>query len=74
MPMHSGLWCSMSRWLPSTRVGGNAWLTLAKMSRSAGHSAGPMKSSGACGPTFHSLRDSWQLAKLPLSPNAADDT
>jgi hypothetical protein len=47
--------------------GGNAWLTSAKRSRSAGHSAGPMKSSGACGPTFHSLRDSWQVANAVVA-------
>jgi hypothetical protein len=74
MPMHSGLWWSMSRWLPSCAPGGNSWPTRAKTSRSAGHSDGPMKSSGFWGPTFHSLRDSWQVAKLPLSPNAADET
>ena len=56
----SGLWRGNRSATPRPRPSatGNSWPTLAKTSRSPGHSVGPMKSSGACGPTFHSSRDS----------------
>ena len=68
--MQSGLWWSMSRWLPfmprmaSSRV----WPTTAKTSRSDDHRVGPMKSR-VRGSGSPSLRLSWQVANVLSTPN-----